>query len=141
MARSRSGKRDTNDIASGDPLLALTALPVSRPRAVLIPTEVLAQELQHLHEIEDFRNWHPDVQRPLLTPEGRRSPARLRDPMGKHRRFPSQTKAIRVFSHPNPLRTAIVCAKRKVRKEVLHALGLKRRGKGGGHKPRSNIKC
>jgi len=138
MARSKSGKRDTNAVAS-DPLLGLTA-PL-RPSPV-IPSYQLAYELQSLTEVEDRRTWHPaEDLRPLLAPTGRRAQQVLRDPMSRLRRFGAQTKAIPVFSHPNPLRTAIVCARRKARKEVFHALGLKRRGSGGGRKKRSNVKC
>lgn len=157
MARSKSGKRDTNAIAN-DPLLGLTALP-SSPSPILYDMRTLAYELQTLSEVEDRRTYHPaDDLRPLYTPQGRRAHSRLVDAGARLRRFPAQTKAIRVFSHPNPLRTAIVCAKRKARKEVLHALGLtrhynkvqkalhKRRGLGGGFhlqfkRKRSDIKC
>lgn len=46
-----------------------------------------------------------------------------------------------VLSMRDPER-AYVCARRAVRREVLHALKLKRRGRGGGrNKPRSRIKC
>lgn len=148
--RSKSGKRDTNDIAN-DPLLALTAPVVSRPLLTPIQQyyeDTAARFLQNeaLTAIEDHRTWHPDPVRPLLTPAGRRSTTRLRDPMSRLRRFPAQTKAILVASDPRtPISSAIVCARRRVRKEVMHALKLtKRRGKGGG-KPhrnwRSYVKC
>lgn len=145
--RSKSGKRDTNvsqNIAS-DPLLVLTA-PVAPLRTPL--QEYYNQTAQRYldAEIEDLRQFHPEGEyRPLLTPSARRASARLVDPGAKLRRFGSQTKAIRVFSSDDPTRNALICARRAIRREVMHALKLhKRRGAGGG-KPRRNwksrIKC
>lgn len=143
MARSRSGKRDDNSIAS-DPLLGLTApSPVVSGLTPLQQWYDLTAERFLLQELEDHRRYHPEEVRPLLTPVGRPSQVRLRDPMARLRRFSSQTKAIISVGHRNPLNAAIICARRKARKEVMHALKLKRRGKGGGHKRnwRSYVKC
>lgn len=146
MTRSRSGKRDTSDITS-DPLLSLTA-PI-RPSPIYTPTQVLAMELQSLQEVEDRRTWHPAQElRPLLTAAGRRAVQKTRNQFDFTR--PLRT-VYGIVSSPNPLNTALVCARRKARREVLHALRQfdpthhfrkKRRGKGGGYyKPRSKIRC
>lgn len=142
--RSKSGKRDTSDIASGDPLLDLTAPPRVTPTLTPLQQYMdLTAERYLLRELEDHRQWHPDPQRSLVTPVGRPTRQRLRDPMSRLRRFGAQTKAVISVGHRNPLNAAIICARRKARKEVLHALGLKRRGKGGGKRRnwRSNVKC
>lgn len=144
MARS-SGKRGLNtyNTTASDPLLGLTAL-VS-PYPLLTAKQIVKDyAVNTLSDIADGRLWHPDPAGTVYSPAGTRVKSRLRDAGKAYRRFRAQTKAIRVFSHYNPAETAIVCARRKIRREVFHALIKKRRGSGGG-KPRrtfrSTIKC
>lgn len=85
--------------------------------------------------VEDRRVFHPagPVNRPVFSSP--RSAARVvarQRPSSPY--FPSQTKAILTFDVPNRVS---ICVKRKVRKQVLHAVN--KAGKRGQRKPRRNF--
>lgn len=95
-----------------------------------------------LSEIEDLRYWHPaetpvrSSRRSGVTP----TPQRSRSRSGRQRSFFSPVVTVMGFKAP---RTVAVCVRRKVRDQVLHALGKTGRGSG---RPRrftknSNVRC
>lgn len=138
---AKRGSRDTTVSIASDPLRVLAAPVSPTPLRTWNPYA----DLQTLSEVEDHRQWTPYPGEAIYSPRGVRVKSRLRDSGVAHRRFGAQTKAIRVFSNPDPTRSAIICVRRHARREVLHALKkLNRRGSGGG-KPRrtwkSRIKC
>lgn len=86
-----------------------------------------------LTNIEDNRRFTPDSYRPARSLNQMRAPIKVRlDP----RKKPTLTQ---VFA--DPLRT-IVCIRRKMRKEVLHAAGVAgSRVRRGRYNEKSNISC
>jgi len=107
----------------------------------------LFHRINALRVVEDARQWHPERQnRHPKTVHGQRAPIRARDkryrsPAALLKRLPSQTRAVLAFPHPGRV---IECVRRKIRKEVIHALKLQ--GKGAGSKKRkrdwkSKIRC
>lgn len=92
---------------------------------------------------EDRRQWHPDGDyRPARSYSRSRQQLKLSDPMDDLRDVWQSTRAVLAFSNP---RDVLVCVRRKMRREVLHA--FRKTGRGGGRKrpPRYNwfskIKC
>lgn len=90
-----------------------------------------------LIEVEDRRNWHPQVTNlmdaPVRSSRRARVPLQLAKPLkrwGKPHRFNFSRLQ---FSSPKQV---LVCVRRKVRKEVLHA--LKKSGRGGNRRRRYN---
>lgn len=94
-----------------------------------------------LTRVQDFRRFRPDevfyVSRNFDTTRSRISSPRVRvfEPAKKFR-----VPLILSFDYP---KRVILCVRRKVRKEVLHA--LRKTGKGGQKRPRrtpySNVRC
>lgn len=97
-------------------------------------------ELDDLRPLEDRRTWDPEgFFRPARTFTGR--PARVTpnvnknrrfgpDPFSRLRRFPGMVKDALGFNIP---RDVVICARRQIRKQVLHA--FRKTGKGKGRKP------
>lgn len=150
MARSnrQSRRRDINNypIASGTLPFGLVS-----PLSSSIFSSRPAMSL--LSEFEDRREWHPEgfarparlFSRPRhrlsLVDQPRRSRTPLnRDPFSHLRSFNSQTKARIAFREPDRV---LVCVRRNIRKEVLHA--FRKTGRVGQRRPRrsfySSISC
>lgn len=104
-----------------------------------------------LRRYEDRRTWHPDGnnrsaksfnnQNHRLRVVDKQYKRRRIDPQtNKHYKIGSQTKATVAFDAPEKV---LVCVRRKIRQEVLHAIG--KTGKKGQRKPKfnqySNISC
>lgn len=125
-SRNRSGQRDAFDIANDvvDPL----NIPLP-PRLPRVPAFTL-DDLAHLDEVQDYRRYDP-TGRDALTFGGSPAPSRRVAP-GRH------FSPFIAFDQPS---TAIVCHRRKTRREVLFA---KRKRRGRGRRKRSlwsNIRC
>lgn len=154
MARSR-GSRGSRTIRSDakrdDPIRSLerSALPSLPSRWV--PAEPLAD----LREVEDFREWHPDPDHGAVTLGGnwarvvvhpRPFVARSK-PIYAWRGLPVGLQPPVGLKFESPLKV-VTCVRRKVRREVIHALAKLRKkkkpGRGGAkHRRtwRSEIKC
>jgi len=145
MARRRR-RRETNDFTN-DP----TPTPISTYRIPPLPpplpdvedyTSYARQIFNTPPANLDDRTWNPETPNKNRTRSGRI--ARVKLVSGAHALFSpfSQTKARLGFTSPPNVMT---CVRRKVRKEVMHA--LKKTGKGGGKQRRhrytlkSRIKC
>lgn len=104
--------------------------------------------------VEDRRRWAPGPDRVPRDFSGRiarvshqpkKSPLVLRGPGGKP--LQSRLSVQKVLEHASPrfaeARKAVICFKRKVRREVLHALKLKRSGRGGRKRRNewSDVQC
>jgi len=130
MARRRhrnttNEKRDHFSIANtyrGDP---------SEPRIRVLPSlniNSLPEVRSTLQSVEDLREWHPDAILEAPTRSLRRSRVTLHSPAPKSTFSPRRQKLasffhspeIRAFSSP---KFVAVCIRRKIRKEVMHALG------------------
>lgn len=101
-------------------------------------TFTLPRSTSPLTLFEDRRLYHPEqAQRPALSFRGAKhsltvttnTPKKIQGRFGDR----SQTKGTVAFGQPNAL---LVCVRRKVRKEVLHA--FRKTGKRGNKKPRRN---
>lgn len=104
MAKKRSTKRPS---ATSQPV---ASVPLLRPSVSLVGSPLL--------EFEDRRTFHPEgVYRPPRSLN--RSDTQI-VPKQKPKRQPSQTKGTLSFADP---RSVLVCIRRGIRKEVLHALG------------------
>lgn len=112
--------------------------------------------------VEDGRVWHPSgdarpafdtamrpnprivlKDRPSLAPRWGSSPKRIKAAGGRSKRPVARalhTKAFRAFESPSKV---LVCVKRKVRREVIHALSKAGRGRRSRPKygPHSSISC
>lgn len=123
--KSHLGGRDYTPIATRDPLQSLL---VPRPA---LSVSWLSPTLE-TDVFEDRREWHPEgVNRPALG-----APRAATRPVAKQRpafSVPSQTKGIIAFAEPNRV---AVCVRRKVRKQVMHALN--KAGGKGHRRPRRN---
>lgn len=106
--------------------------------------------LQWMRQTEDRRTWTPHKPRPARTVTGNRSSfkralgiARVALDPGRRVARAINTPAQGLIQSFNVPGRVMVCVRRKIRREVLHALG--RAGKGGGKKRRrnewSNVKC
>lgn len=143
MARRASRRRD---------VLTSITNPLRDPLAELLPSNFTAVRFD-LTEVEDRRTWSPE---PILDDlprdlRGVPTPIRPAQPARKAQRSrsvagPSLTpRPIFAFvDHHNPIKRVAICVRRKIRKEIMHA--LKFAGKGGGkRRPRrnsnSNIRC
>lgn len=131
MARKRrtlsNGHRVTYANAS-DPLTdpsevrlrSLIDLVINTPPSVRSP----------LIEVEDRRNWHPQVTNlmdaPVRSPRRARVPLKLAKPVKRWGKPHRLSFSALQFSYP---KSVAVCVRRKQRKEVLHALG--KAGRGG----------
>lgn len=154
MARSKGGRRDNNYISN----VSLPRRPVPKKWDYVAFNNYLtnnrALKWRAWHEHEDRRRFHPlQAAAPALSLNQRRSlltvarrPAlrnSLQSPLGMDSiRKNVFTTAIRSvgFAHP---RRVLVCLRRKMRKEIMHAFG--HAGKGGQKAPiknfLSNISC
>lgn len=110
---------------------------------------IRSPDLSRLIEYEDRRQWHPEGEnRParsfsqsrhrltVVDKNYRRQVQKNRDRFAGVRRFPSQTRAAVVFKNPDRV---LVCVRRNIRREVLHALNKTGRGKGKQRRPRYNV--
>lgn len=130
--KSKGGRDNSSPIANGT---------LSRP--TVTPSSV------HLIEVQDRRTYHPEAAaRPPLSTSGTRTRLKAVSPLPK----PKTQKAyrapvLRTVPHQIGFRapeSVLVCVRRKIRKEVLHA--LRKTGFGKRHRrPRrtrhSNIRC
>lgn len=123
--RMRSEKRDNNTIPN-------------RPTRLRSPTFVVRLRPIPLSLVEDRRHFYPE---PALRPAlsfGRKANrvVVLRKPRSRPFRFPD------VFGFRVPNLVAM-CLRRKVRREVMHALDLTRKGAGGAKRRNewSDVKC
>lgn len=137
MARRRTTNRDHNNIAS-DPLDSFLT-PVVRPKHVTNATPTTTQYLpKSLRQIEDRRTWHPDgaQKRPPATVHSSKAKLAVAPPQKNKRILPHRI----AFQAP---KSVLVCIRRKMRAEVLHALKRTRRGSGSPkHRTAfSDIKC
>lgn len=122
---SRGRQRDTSDIASSE-LLAPPELNLKPIRLLPSPIESV------LDQVQDTRRYSPDRVASAFTVFGTPAP---------HRKVVGKNFARIGFDTPA---TAIVCVRRKKRREVLFA--KRRRGKGSGARRRrmtewSKFKC
>lgn len=131
MAKNSRRRRDNTPIAN-------PRLPPSWPSSPRVTSPIDArQELQRLRfrelmgQTEDRRRWHP---------EGPRRPAAS---FSKPRhRLKALAPKRPVLGVPNAIGFAnptnvLVCVRRKIRKEVMHALG--KAGRGGQRRPKFNF--
>lgn len=139
-SRRRRG-RDTSDIANQRLLPDYSTTNVQRSVSRSITRSVIkAQGPEGLRLIEDRRTFYPEPHRPA------RSLRRAADATVTVRSVPSKapTKvrpradlffAPEAFAFKSP-RHVLICIRRKMRREVLHA--LRKAGKGGMRHPRRN---
>lgn len=125
---------------------------LARPRAA--SPVALRPPVRKLKEVEDRRRWDPDVRKPPRALTGRharivhkvkatsRSNAAVVKPLARVRRQAAHP-LIREAPSFGGVRKAIICIKRKVRREVLHALMRTRSGKGSPKKRNewSDVQC
>lgn len=140
MARrrqNRTGKRDNNSIANR-PFVPRRYVGYNAyiPRLPSRPAVAL-------RAVEDRRHFHPDqAYRPALG-FSRRDQSRvvLRNPTKVAKRY-NRLVIPDVFGFRAPNYVAI-CIRRKIRKEVIHALKLEKRGAGGAKRRNfwSGVKC
>lgn len=143
MRRSYSRSRRTRDafVVSNQGLRFSS--PFSRTTYTSLPRLSIAPIRRHipLTEYEDRRTWHPEgVSAParrfsttrhrLVTRDRTYKSSLLRFGLRTFTPFPrlySQTKAAIAFFDPS---RTLICVRRKIRREVMHALGFS--GSGGG---------
>jgi len=123
---NRGGRDVSNHIASGTlPRISIRPL---RPLGPIVPTLP-----QILTELEDRRFYRPD--------RSVRGPASVQRKDTRLVTLPSPSK-LAAYGFANPSRVAM-CVRRKVRKEVIHAIRVA--GKRGLKRPKrnfwSNVKC
>lgn len=130
--RSRSSKSRTRDTSR----IANPRLRFSYPirSAYLFP---------ELTRVEDFRRFYPvGIDNVSRTLRSFRSPIALSRPR-THTSYPSRLPSRKAFFSFSDPRRVIICVRRKIRKEVLHA--LRKSGRSGQRRPRrttySNIRC
>lgn len=131
MAKSSKSRRVVRSNAN-------RRLPIFSPPRSVSP---LPPRRAALRLFEDRREWHPDgPDRAAKRFSGSRRPLRLVDRKMSNpdrfahlRKFPSQTKAIVAFSEPSDV---VVCVRRSIRREVMHATG--KAGRRGQKKPKFN---
>lgn len=158
--RNSSRRRDTTAIPN-------QRLPVARYNP-LSESAIKTLRPMSLQEFEDFRTWHPDrnrwprdfsgpvtrlravdrIQRFASHPErlllNRVESILPSNPLSYIQRWKDNTDTVMAFADP---RKTLTCVRRQIRKEVLHALHLVRRGGGGSGKvlsewnDKSNIRC
>lgn len=125
VAKSRSSNRGGRALSTPYIPSAKLRLPVLSP----LPSMVSPQSLL---DLDDRRLYQPD-RSTRLPAASRRSAARVvADPHAIHR-----------LQFADPQRV-VICARRKIRKEVLHALKRTRKGAGAKHRRKnfwSAIKC
>lgn len=129
---SRRKGRDTSVITNTVSVLPLSLSPPRFRQLEIFPS---------LQEFEDRRLWHPEdpisPARSFTTSRHRLSlvdsPSRYQYSLKKNYRNLNQTKARISFVDPHRV---LVCVRRKVRKEVMHA--LRHAGRSGQRKPRRN---
>lgn len=124
--RNRSGHRDAPHVAS-EPSLAV------RPSSYYVDL---------LRSIEDRRVFHPEPIAPARVFSGPKARITLRPPApAKVKRsvrarnvqkmqqglIPAMPREQHAFTNPNEV---MICLRRKIRREVLHALKMKRSGRG-----------
>lgn len=148
--RNRSGQRDASPIPTTT-LPSPVVLPVNPiSLASLSYQSQLAQtkaHLQWMRQTEDQRHWSPHKPKPAKTVAG--------IPSGFSRRISARNlyRTARVLTNPripdvqqrflSPNRV-LVCIRRKIRKQIMFALGLRHKGGAGGkrrHNEYSRIKC
>lgn len=137
MARRRSAsrQRDATHVATRPQVLSR---PISTDLSSLRALQAL--RAHQLAKTQDLRTWHPQrMNRPLLTT--RLGRASIRETTKRGKRPMAIGGLIRAFRAP---RRVLVCLRRKVRREVLHALS--RTGLGAKQRKRrrnqySEIRC
>lgn len=145
MARNKRGRRDDNPISSG----TLPRRPSLKWDYVAFNKEIRNFRRESLEDYEDRRRFHPlqaaapalsyNQRRSLLTlgarPANRRSvyhtPGYAAQPLNLF----SATKAAIAFARP---RRVLVCIRRKIRREVMHALMKTGAGQGKQKPPIRN---
>jgi len=141
MARSSRRSASTTDDAI-DQMLSLPPAPtVTSTWSGMHP---VVQAYYDAMQLEDLRQFHPDPARPATELPGRRAriierPAKIK--WGRIMYPQSYAKARMGYAHPE---NVITCLRRKARKEIMFALGLRKKGSGAGRRKRnhrSNIKC
>lgn len=114
-------------------------VPIANAKVVFAPTPAISVSPSNwMRWISDNRTYHPEgPHRRLLGTNSRPATTgalvdrnRNRYPANRFK-VPSQTKALLAFSAPDK---ALVCVRRNIRKEVLHALN--KTGKRGQKRPR-----
>lgn len=136
---ARRGKRDTTS-------LSLTSL--LAPPPLVSPATYDLVRLMALQEVEDNRLFHPDgsdraarTSRGTGSRQAARAARRTRHAASVGALYHAPSHIIGFINKPwNPV---VHCVRRKVRREVLHALKRTRSGRGGRKRRnwRSDIKC
>lgn len=134
MSKRRKGR-----VTSANATVSQT-VPLSMSPTRSIPSAQF--ELLPLRELEDRRTWNPEGSlsparsfskpRHRLTVVDRRKPTSYQFSLKKS--FPSQTRAIVAFRAPSRV---LVCVRRNMRKQVLHA--LRKTGMTGQKRPRRSV--
>lgn len=149
MARGRSSRGNAHDSFSTPTSLTQLLSPSNytpRPiERVTIPN-LIRDEVQYVRQFNDRRNYHPEPNRypgAIVRRAGRLNIDTLGNSVRSQVRPNNDVLPWRVaFADPKKV---AVCVRRKVRREVLHALKLKSRaGKGGAPRrrnPWSGIRC
>lgn len=140
MAKGTSSRGSAHVSTTPSSLTTLLALPTT-PTAIVSPLTdpVIRQQLYHGNyddPISDRRRYQPD--RRSAPPHAfKRDAIRLYTGLAHPSR--ELTKSIR-FARPDLI---TICLRRKVRREVLHALRRTRKGSGGGRRRNfwSDVKC
>lgn len=137
MAHGRSSRRDASDITS-DPLSdPLFSTPFQIPEPVRLATPPLSSFV----DIEDRRRYDPDPLRSALSFFGMQAKiGDLRHEVRQELRGMFRPPRYPVFEDP---RKALICARRKIRREIFFAKNLRRkRGRGGGRRNQwSDVYC
>lgn len=133
--RSGRRQRDTNVIATGPSVLTSMVQPDVSPW--------LKEEIRREADNLNRKNWHPEGEnRPIRTKSGRVAQVTLKTPNNRAFKIYSVgTKAIRAFSRPD---SVLLCVRRKIRRQVMFALDLRKQGGAGGKRKikwHSRIKC
>lgn len=137
MARRRNTE---TDLERDDDIIASLSVPVS-PAPLLTPGLISPEGF--FNEIEDRRSYHPDgVFRSLLDTRGLVAGYRAQ-PRSTARgyRAPKLSDHQPTFDAP---KAALVCVRRKTRREVIFAKKKHRRGAGARRRRRnyySNVRC
>lgn len=127
MARGKSSRGQRDDIS---PSLAELLAPLQYPQPLvspLIPSD-------NWQEIDDRRTFNPErAYRPALSFSGGQAPTN---------RIPASDKRWSTIGFNDP-DFAVICARRKSRREVIFAKRRHRRGRGGSRRRNwySEVKC
>lgn len=146
MSKKRKGsfskshtKRDVYTVSSRPDVDILSHI-VNIPRRLSSPYQpILDQPIRdpfEFSEIEDYRQWQPTGRKARQVASLSSRPAKVVTPSPVSMFSP----IVQAFQYPKHV---VTCVRRKVRKEVLFALGHGGRGsrRPKRRNPRSNIKC